>query len=595
MTEFNVVREQIDSAIRDWNFKLAELLYNNFIISYSQQLNEEYNIFLNAIGRLDSGDEKSIKINKLIAQNSKDLKEYYNIILDIHKNMNINSLSQCYCISKIIDLFYNTKNFFTYTNNDQFKNFHQNAIMEILCFFSSKYTGARRYYCIFIKSYRELVYVQKNTKIAVCIGGILRGNWRESINSIIDVFSKSFNADFFLFTWDMMQLWPGLGGGGNWCSRLLNKELSSKAPQEISSNHLLSVNFPNIYAKISKEVLLKLDCDDLTFLQKNTAIKKYCIEDQLSALRDFPENMNIRIYYIGWKLKQMLEEYEKKNNILYDFVIFIRPDADVLKCDLSDLLKLEFNEVADFHRLWGNVTWFTYGRRNSMLTYWSLLDYFFYMKKNISNFTFNCHNLFNSWGILNNIVIKKRDIIVDIRNSKALQGLVFPNIELEITQDLKNLKHKGFSCKDIALFKDFFCLVSEGLKDRNGLLIKKFHSEYGTAKTRIQNQLSYKLGQAMIANSKSILGYIRMPFVLSYIKDKHKQEQKIYQEKIKKDSSLTLPPLEQYPDYQEALKLKNHLSYKLGKALIQANKTWYRGGYIKLWFEIGKIRKEQFR
>ncbi len=42
----------------------------------------------------------------------------------------------------------------------------------------------------------------------------------------------------------------------------------------------------------------------------------------------------------------------------------------------------------------------------------------------------------------------------------------------------------------------------------------------------------------MIANSKSLLGYIRMPFVLSYIKDKHKHEQKIYQEKIKKDPSL---------------------------------------------------------
>ncbi|KQI13744.1 alpha-2,3-sialyltransferase, partial [Campylobacter coli CVM 41970] len=72
-----------------------------------------------------------------------------------------------------------------------------------------------------------------------------------------------------------------------------------------------------------------------------------------------------------------------------------------------------------------------------------------------------------------------------------------------------------------------------------------------------------------------------MPFVLSYIHDKHKQEQKIYQEKIKKDPSLKLPPLENYPDYKEALKLKNHLSYKLGQALIKANKTWYKGGYVK--------------
>ncbi|ENY5691430.1 hypothetical protein ACFZKI_000748 [Campylobacter lari] len=105
-----------------------------------------------------------------------------------------------------------------------------------------------------------------------------------------------------------------------------------------------------------------------------------------------------------------------------------------------------------------------------------------------------------------------------------------------------------------------------------------FQTKYGTAKSRIQNQLSYKLGQAMIVNSKSILGYLIMPMALLSIMISHKQEQKIYQEKIKKDPSLKLPPLEDYPDYQESLKLKNHLSYKLGQALIQANKTWYGGG-----------------
>ncbi|MFG5086316.1 hypothetical protein O8I31_00620 [Campylobacter lari] len=113
-----------------------------------------------------------------------------------------------------------------------------------------------------------------------------------------------------------------------------------------------------------------------------------------------------------------------------------------------------------------------------------------------------------------------------------------------------------------------------------------------SSKSRIQNQLSYKLGQAMIVNSKSFLGYIKMPFVLSYIKDKHTQEQKIYQEKIKKDPSLKLPPLESYPDYKEALKEKECLTYKLGEALIKANKTWYKGGYVKLIFEIGKLKKE---
>ncbi|HEG2581593.1 TPA: sugar transferase [Campylobacter lari] len=126
------------------------------------------------------------------------------------------------------------------------------------------------------------------------------------------------------------------------------------------------------------------------------------------------------------------------------------------------------------------------------------------------------------------------------------------------------------------------------ISSRNKIVI----SNQKSAKFRIQNQLSYKLGQAMIVNSKSILGYIRMPFVLSYIKDKHNQEQKIYQEKIKKDPSLALPPLESYPDYKEALKEKECLTYKLGQALIQANKTWYGGGYIKLLFKIRKLKRE---
>ncbi|MCV3430664.1 glycosyltransferase [Campylobacter lari] len=110
------------------------------------------------------------------------------------------------------------------------------------------------------------------------------------------------------------------------------------------------------------------------------------------------------------------------------------------------------------------------------------------------------------------------------------------------------------------------------------------------AKERIQNQLSYKLGQTMIVNSKSVFGIISMPiFILSTILS-YKQNQKIYQEKIKKNPKSKLPPLHLYQDYNEALKCKNHLSYKLGQTLIQANKTWYKGGYVKMLFEIRKLK-----
>ncbi|MBZ7933578.1 sugar transferase, partial [Campylobacter sp. RM10543] len=94
------------------------------------------------------------------------------------------------------------------------------------------------------------------------------------------------------------------------------------------------------------------------------------------------------------------------------------------------------------------------------------------------------------------------------------------------------------------------------------------------APARVKKHLAYKLGQAMIENSKSILGCIRMPFVLMKIYTRYKKEQKTYRMLINVNSNLLLPKLKEYADYKEALKLKEHLSYKLGQALIKANKNW---------------------
>ncbi|WP_252365420.1 hypothetical protein, partial [Campylobacter jejuni] len=121
------------------------------------------------------------------------------------------------------------------------------------------------------------------------------------------------------------------------------------------------------------------------------------------------------------------------------------------------------------------------------------------------------------------------------------------------------------------------------LENKNQLLIAKqnllnFQNRYGKAKIRIQNQLSYKLGQALIINSKSVLGFLSLPFIILSIVISHKQEQKAYKFKIKKNPNLALPPLETYPDYNEALKEKECFTYKLGEEFIKASKNWYGGG-----------------
>ena len=83
-----------------------------------------------------------------------------------------------------------------------------------------------------------------------------------------------------------------------------------------------------------------------------------------------------------------------------------------------------------------------------------------------------------------------------------------------------------------------------------------------------------------------------MPFKLNHIKKEYNNEQKAYEKIIKKHPNLKLPPLETYPDYNEAIKIKEHLSYKLGEALIDADKSKLKLGYLTLWFKCKKITKE---
>lgn len=185
--------------------------------------------------------------------------------------------------------------------------------------------------------------------------------------------------------------------------------------------------------------------------------------------------------------------------------------------------------------------------------------------------------------------IKEKDNIISTLNQEKtmLQNELnsFPikkqNLEIKnLEQDLKNKELQS-------------CVLKKELGNKFVKNININYIDKNSAKSRIQNHLSYKLGQALIANSKSILGYIRMPFVLSYIKDKHKFEQKAYEEKIKENPNLALPSLEAYPDYKEALKEKECFTYKLGEALIQANKNWYKDGYIKFYFkDVPRLKRE---
>ncbi|MBK1972269.1 hypothetical protein [Campylobacter sp. TTU_617] len=91
-------------------------------------------------------------------------------------------------------------------------------------------------------------------------------------------------------------------------------------------------------------------------------------------------------------------------------------------------------------------------------------------------------------------------------------------------------------------------------------------------KTYFTNHLAYKLGFAYKYYSKGI-NKIALPFILFYIKKEHQRKKIVLEQNCFND-------------------LETAYIYQLGKIIIKAHKTWYKGGYIKLWFEIRKLKRE---
>ncbi|ECR3050328.1 glycosyltransferase family 2 protein [Campylobacter coli] len=109
-----------------------------------------------------------------------------------------------------------------------------------------------------------------------------------------------------------------------------------------------------------------------------------------------------------------------------------------------------------------------------------------------------------------------------------------------------------------------------------------------SAKFKVKNHLSYRLGKILIINSKSFIGILCLPIYLLSEVISYKQNKRINQGK---NNFINLP-LEAYPDFEEALKIKNYLSYKLGDLLIHSFSNWYKGKLILLPFSMFRCIKE---
>ncbi|MBF7045624.1 hypothetical protein IY974_03495, partial [Campylobacter volucris] len=91
---------------------------------------------------------------------------------------------------------------------------------------------------------------------------------------------------------------------------------------------------------------------------------------------------------------------------------------------------------------------------------------------------------------------------------------------------------------------------------------------YYGAPERIKRQLSYKIGKLFL-KTNSLRNIICLPFILVYLYCFHKINILIYNKIIEIKPEMKMPPLENYEDYAEAMKVKQHLSYRLGQSFLQ--------------------------
>ncbi|EAK5544837.1 galactosyltransferase, partial [Campylobacter lari] len=379
----------------------------------------------------------------------------------------------------------------------------------------------------------------KNNKgrLAICFFGHLRTyeiTHKFFISNIINVnILDGWHIDIFMHTWDKFQ---------TQYSRHSESVYLSLTEKEVTSKDILDIK--NIYSL--KQVKVE------TYNPKNG------------------HGMFLSVKAVS----ELRRSYENTNSIKYDYILYTRPD----------ILFLNPFRISDY-----------------------IDNYITFHSNRLGipqKITFSVINIFVHLNFLDPRFINEGDLCWinnfdcdEIPSRKADEYFVVPikyrlyydfficreSTDLSTLDPFVDSIKKGFILKKDHLISEQSSQIdhSKEIINNKDMLINSqliqiqkknheltFYSKYGTAKTRIKNQLSYKLGQAMIANSKTLFGYLTMPMILLSIMISHRNEKRIYCKKIKKDPSLKQPPLESYPDYQEALKLKNHLSYKLGQVLI---------------------------
>lgn len=189
-------------------------------------------------------------------------------------------------------------------------------------------------------------------KVAICISGMYRSN-SLALKSITENIQKVLNADIFIHTWDQWQKWPGMSGSNDYLYRLFGSTIKNSAPSNLRGLSDLTKYFPNVAKKISTPVYDIFSADlidkdikynDIIIENEDDFITKFNIGEEFKTRGTFNQ---VKMFYGIYKAFSLLEEYERKHGIIYDYVIRCRPDFAISsKFQPSILENLRHDEIA---------------------------------------------------------------------------------------------------------------------------------------------------------------------------------------------------------------------------------------------------------
>ncbi|MGI7191231.1 hypothetical protein ACNGDX_03215 [Campylobacter coli] len=452
---------------------------------------------------------------------------------------------------------------------------------------------------------KKLSITYSSPNIAVLVTGAIRGkNWLESLDFLKNQIINPLNADVFLFSWNKKMLWPSIRNRSNWVYRRI-PEVYNNTPEQIKNFNEFTKCFPNVYNKLSEDFSIPFSKDELE--QLNVFFNDIYLEDEKSFIvchQKCGELNNLHKMLYGRKIAfELMEEYEKRFQKKYDFVLIVRPDLDYPRIDSVILEKINIGNVIATHELWPHhkevLDYFFMGNREvikKICDIWDAiqdtrLDFF----RDSFRKDFHAQEALHKWLVFNNIKSIEPHFAYNINVARSIssKSICFPNLQDELQKDILNLKKQDYSSdiieQNTRFFSDVVQFYGQVNVCENDLLDR---SRFYSAKARVQNHLAYKLGQAMIMCSKSIFGYLKMPYILNEVYKKHQVEVNEYNEKIKTMTFLKIPSMECCEDYEEALKEKQCLTYRLGEELIKANKSKYKLGYINFFINTYKSVKK---